>query len=150
MFEELYIHIHKSLNTQSTIKVFLDDTAVIKYSVITLTWIRCRILYKISCHPFLKIFVNLILNVCSFINTCINVSSLVTEPLYLEEDIIKMFWHRKVKLYLFLVPEESVKHVGYIDKHTPLSRALTSQVTQLLFISKHSLYTYPNCDLLCN
>lgn len=95
MYKEQYFHVQKSLKTQSIIKVFLDDTAVIKYSIITLIWIRCRILYKISCHPFLKIFVNLILNVCSFINTCINVSSLVTEPLYLEEDIIKMFWHRK-------------------------------------------------------
>lgn len=44
---------------------------------------------KISCHPFLKIFVNLVSSVCGFISTCINVSSLVTEPQYLEEDIIK-------------------------------------------------------------
>lgn len=44
---------------------------------------------KISCHPFLKIFVNLVSSVCGFISTCINVSSLVTEPQYLGEDIIK-------------------------------------------------------------
>lgn len=37
MYKELYFHIHESLNTQSIIKVFLDDTAVIKYSIITLT-----------------------------------------------------------------------------------------------------------------
>lgn len=96
--------IHRYLQTQSIIKVPLDDTTVIKYSIITVTWIRCRILCKISCHPFLKIFVNLILNVCSFINTCINVNSLVTEPLYLEEDIIKMFWHRKGEIVSSPVP----------------------------------------------
>lgn len=50
---------------------------------------RRRPLRKISCHPFLKIFVNLVSSVCGFISTCINVSSLVTEPQYLEEDIIK-------------------------------------------------------------
>lgn len=47
---------------------------------------------KISCHPFLKIFVNLVSSVCGFISTCINVSSLVTEPHYLGEDIIKNVW----------------------------------------------------------
>lgn len=47
---------------------------------------------KISCHPFLKIFVNLVSSVCGFISTCINVSSLVTEPQYLGEDIIKNVW----------------------------------------------------------
>lgn len=50
---------------------------------------RRRPLRKISCHPFLKIFVNLVSSVCGFISTCINVSSLVTEPQYLGEDIIK-------------------------------------------------------------
>lgn len=50
---------------------------------------RRRPLRKISCHPFLKIFVNLVSSVCGFISTCINVSSLVTEPHYLGEDIIK-------------------------------------------------------------
>lgn len=82
----------------------MNNKTVIKYSIITVAWIRCRILCKISCHPLLKIFVNLILNVCSFINTCINVSSLVTEPLYLEGDIIKMFWHRKGEIVSSLVP----------------------------------------------
>lgn len=53
------------------------------------SWMRCRPLRKISCHPFLKIFVNLVSSVCGFISTCINVSSLVTEPQYLGEDIIK-------------------------------------------------------------
>lgn len=47
---------------------------------------------KISCHPFLKIFVNLVSTVCGFISTCINVSSLVTEPHYSGEDIIKNVW----------------------------------------------------------
>lgn len=51
-----------------------------------------RPLRKISCHPFLKIFVNLVSSVCGFISTCINVSSLVTEPHYLGEDIIKNVW----------------------------------------------------------
>lgn len=94
-----YTHKHKCI-----IKVLWNNKRVIKYSIITLAWIRCRILCKISCHPLLKIFVNLILNVCSFINTCINVSSLVTEPLYSEEDIIKMFWHRKGEIVSSLVP----------------------------------------------
>lgn len=53
---------------------------------------RRRPLRKISCHPFLKIFVNLVSSVCGFISTCINVSSLVTEPQYLGEDIIKNVW----------------------------------------------------------
>lgn len=53
------------------------------------SWMRRRPLRKISCHPFLKIFVNLVSSVCGFISTCINVSSLVTEPQYLGEDIIK-------------------------------------------------------------
>lgn len=53
------------------------------------SWMRRRPLRKISCHPFLKIFVNLVSSVCGFISTCINVSSLVTEPRYLGEDIIK-------------------------------------------------------------
>lgn len=53
---------------------------------------RRRPLRKISCHPFLKIFVNLVSSVCGFISTCINVSSLVTEPHYLGEDIIKNVW----------------------------------------------------------
>ena len=53
---------------------------------------RHRPLCKISCHPFLKIFVNLVSSVCGFISTCINVSSLVTEPHYLGEDIIKNVW----------------------------------------------------------
>lgn len=82
----------------------MNNKTVIKYSITTVAWIRCRILCKISCHPLLKIFVNLILNVCSFINTCINVSSLVTEPLYLEGDIIKMFWHTKGEIVSSLVP----------------------------------------------
>lgn len=49
-------------------------------------------LRKISCHPFLKIFVNLVSSVCGFISTCINVSSLVTEAHYFTEDIIKNVW----------------------------------------------------------
>lgn len=53
---------------------------------------RRRPLRKISCHPFLKIFVNLVSSVCGFISTCINVSSLVTQPQYLGEDIIKNVW----------------------------------------------------------
>lgn len=53
---------------------------------------RHRPLRKISCHPFLKIFVNLVSSVCGFISTCINVSSLVTEPHYLGADIIKNVW----------------------------------------------------------
>lgn len=53
---------------------------------------RRRTLRKISCHPFLKIFVNLVSSVCGFISTCINVSALVTEPHYLGEDIIKNVW----------------------------------------------------------
>lgn len=53
---------------------------------------RNRPLRKISCHPFLKIFVNLVSSVCGFISTCINVSSLVTETHYLGEDIIKNVW----------------------------------------------------------
>lgn len=53
---------------------------------------RHRPLRKISCHPFLKIFVNLVSSVRGFISTCINVSSLVTEPHYLGEDIIKNVW----------------------------------------------------------
>ena len=56
------------------------------------SWMRRRPLRKISCHPFLKIFVNLVSSVCGFISTCINVSSLVTEPQYLGEDIIKNVW----------------------------------------------------------
>lgn len=56
------------------------------------SWMRHRPLRKISCHPFLKIFVNLVSSVCGFISTCINVSSLVTEPEYLGEDIIKNVW----------------------------------------------------------
>lgn len=53
---------------------------------------RHQPLRKISCHPFLKIFVNLVSSVCGFISTCINVSFLVTEPHYLVEDIIKNVW----------------------------------------------------------
>lgn len=118
-------------------KVLLDDTRVIKYSIITLTWIRCRILCKISCHPFLKIFVNLILNVCSFINTCINVSSLVTEPLYLEEDIIKTFWHRKGEIVSSPVPWGVCKTCRiYWQTHTLVySPDIPGHL--LLFISKH-------------
>ena len=48
-----------------------------------------------------------------------------------------------MKLYLSLFPQESVKHEGYIDKHTPLSPVLTSQVIQALFILEHSLCTLP-------
>lgn len=89
-------------------------------SIITPHQIRCRLLCKISCHPFLKIFVNLISSVCSFINTWINVSSLVTEPLYLKEDIIKMFWHRKGDFFVSSCPPEvSVKHVACNDKQNP-------------------------------
>lgn len=56
------------------------------------SWTRRGPLRKISCHPFLKIFVNLVSSVCGFISTCINVSSLVTEAHYFTEDIIKNVW----------------------------------------------------------
>ncbi len=56
------------------------------------SWTRHGPLRKISCHPFLKIFVNLVSSVCGFISTCINVSSLVTEAHYMGEDIIKTVW----------------------------------------------------------
>lgn len=95
---------------------------------------------KISCHPFLKIFVNLVSSVCGFISTCINVSSLVTEPQYLGEDIIKnvfgpgggvlrgMGWgslgrKRKVKASL-LLPWESAGRRARDNRQTGWSESL--------------------------
>ena len=97
-------------------------------------------LHKISCHPFFKIFVNLVSSVCGFISTCINVSSLVTKAHYLEEDIIKNVWgegrgarwaaergeERKVKLHVICMS---------LSRPLPLSLSLSLTCSVSLVLS---------------
>ncbi len=130
------------------------------------SWTRHGPLRKISCHPFLKIFVNLVSSVCGFISTCINVSSLVTEAHYTGEDIIKTVWVPSegrgeggraggnatltsclLRLRL-LTPWESRTHTAGDNKYTGRmnSPALTSQVSEWQHFNDGRLFeTSPSC-----